>query len=196
MEENPSASSGMKRLSTTLEANSERDFHKVALDMKLALPIPVSSCNVGGQPFDCLRMSDWLGYILKFNLWHMFSGLSSPNHDHCEATWKQFWEKFARLYPKHEIFSIVAKDDLSRTAAFYFHGDEGRSRKKLPLMVLSLHSCLGKGVRAGGDKKRKANGDMKLNFLGNTLVTRFLLSVLPIGKSMVMTIVWTTCSDF
>ena len=179
VEENPSASSGMKRLATTLEANSERDFHKVALDMKLALPIPVSSCKVGGKPFDCLRMSDWLRYILKFNLWHMFSGLSSPNHDHCESTWKQCWENFACVYPKHEIFSIVAKDDLSRTAAFYLHGDEGRSRKKLPLMVLSLHSCLGKGVRAGGDKKRKANGDMRLNFLGNTLVTRFLLSVLP-----------------
>ena len=98
--------------------------------------------------------------------------------------WSTFWNKYRTLHPDHQVFSKLNDDALSRTAACYFHLDEGRTLKKAGIMVLSFHSCLGFGFRseAKNRKKRRHDGEpvsLLVNYTGATLTNRFLLAVIP-----------------
>ena len=70
--------------------------------------------------------------------------------------------------------------DLSRTAAFLIHGDEGRTLKRQAIMVTALQSALGYGF----DRKRMGRGGggprpLKVNYLGHSFTHRFIISMMP-----------------
>ena len=70
--------------------------------------------------------------------------------------------------------------DLSRTAAYFIHDDEGRTLKKGGMLVTSLQSALGRGydqkrVRVRGPNDRQ----LQVNFAGHSFTTRFVVSTIP-----------------
>ena len=125
-------------------------------------------------------MSSWARFFADRSLWWTLGGLEEPNAGRSEAQWHTFWSRYRKVCPKHPIFQQKTEEQLRRTAAVVLHGDEGRSLKKSALMVLSCHSLLGKGSGVeGGAGDADAFDAQRLNFLGHTLATRWLLAVLP-----------------
>ena len=177
---------GLRELASCSETHSERDTNRLLVGkFKLALPIPIS--KVPGEEFSegeglpMIRLRDWLAVILKINAWHHLCGLNSPDPKREQSIWSAFWEKYRALDPGHEIF-LKAREGvlkLERCAAMLLHGDEGRGRRRQAFLVVSYHSCLGKGT-AAAQRARKANKvkkpylKMATNFAGHTYTTRFL----------------------
>eukprot|EP00438_Fugacium_kawagutii_P028807 Skav222863 [mRNA] locus=scaffold2201:246431:248035:- [translate_table: standard] len=143
------------------------------------LPIKRSEMKVAGEKVQFLKMSSWAKYLLDRNLWHRLAGLKEPDDDRCSSIWSTFWERYRAMCPHHDVFQR-SKDDLARTCALVLHGDEGRSAKKAPILVVSTHSVLGYGLRSAGAKHHSDEYNlMKLNYTLSTWTTRYLLGVLP-----------------
>ena len=178
--------SSLHALARCSEAHSERDVDRVARKFKLAIPIPLHSVDIGkGVMVDILRMTSWAKWLLQeTNLGYTLTGQATRNAEHSERIWADFWQNYASIHPAHPIFSRAANDkefSLSRTYCLALHGDEGRTRKKSAVMILSCHSILGLGSRPSEHKKGKGGllGEMKVNCVGSTMTTRHLLSILP-----------------
>ena len=85
---------------------------------------------------------------------------------------RQFWNKWRNIEPNHPLFK---ESDLRQSWAVpvAVHCDEGTGQKKRPIMIVQYQPILGTGT-----SKRKRDSDPGLNYLGNSLGTRFLYSVM------------------
>lgn len=112
------------------------------------------------------------------NLWFTLSGLDEPDDRRCRAQWSLFWTQLRKIMPQHPIFrrADAGEVDLSRVAGLLLHGDEGRTKKKGAIMILSTHSILGKGSSHCASTEY---AKQDLNFCGHTWATRWLHAVLP-----------------
>lgn len=171
-------SSSVGALARCSENHSERDVQQVSTDYKLKLPIPMSPIKIGNHFISFLCMTDWATFILEQNLWHRLCGLREADHKRCSSIWKCFWQRYQKVNPDHEIFQRPGHD-FSRTCALMLHGDEGRSLRKAPLMVIAAHSILGYGISTSPADRKKMYRTQKLNYEEPTWSTRFLLAVLP-----------------
>ena len=185
-EEIPQASSSsLHSLAMCSEAHSERDVHSVALRHNLTIPIPLSTVDLDDQPVNVLRMTDWAKWIMSMNLWFSLCGLKQPDASKSDKIWTAFWRHFACRSPGHPVFQRAATDpefSLARCACLLIHGDEGRSRKKTAIMLLNVHSILGLGTAPSCKANKKRTGEliqMKLNYQGSSLVSRYFLACLP-----------------
>ena len=168
--------------------NPERDAQRLLVDkLELALTVPVSFLDTGKPSLvvPTLKLRDWAQWIVNHNLWHMLSGLKRPDAPRCAAQWTAFWKKFRMISPGHSIFQRADRGevDLSRCAAILVHGDEGRSRRRTAIMILSWHSILGQGTgplmrSKDGKDLRRQYAKLLPNFTGHTYCTRYLLAAL------------------
>ena len=165
--------------------NSERDVHKVVKKQVLRLPIPVENVTVESTNLCWINPKACLKYILDRGLWCHLCGLAPEQEDWCGPTWLQFWKNYRKVAPSCEVFSIP-DIDLSRTAAIYIHGDEGRGLKRSAYMVTNFHSALGHGSEPQNRTYKNQNGHgpirLMLNHLACTYLTRFITILMP--KSM------------
>ena len=144
----------------------------------LMLPVDISSVMLD-EAVDVIKLSSWGRFFLGRNLWHLLCGLQAPDEERCGFIWGSFWEKYRAIAPLHPVFNKTA-EQLQRTVAVLLHGDEGRSKKKYPLLVLSCHSVLGFGSGVDSNLQHVELYDkQELNWTGHTAATRWLLSVLP-----------------
>ena len=100
------------------------------------------------------------------------AGCDVHDYDGAARNWLQFWKTYQQIHPDFELFHME-NVDLSRTAAWLIHGDEGRTLKRNGLMVTSVQSALGRGF----DEKRVhgQNADsakLRVNFAGHSFTTR------------------------
>ena len=168
--------------------NPERDAQRLLVDkLELALTVPVSFLQADKPTLvvPMLRVRDWAQWIVNNNLWHMLSGLRKPDAQRCAAQWTKFWKEFRAHSPNHSVFAKADRGeiDLARTACVLMHGDEGRSRRRTAIMILSFHSILGRGTgplsrSEAGDKLRRQYAKLLPNYIGHTYTTRYLLAAL------------------
>ena len=112
--------------------------------------------------------------------WHRLAGVQ--NNTLAPTQLQTFWDRFRVLRPNHEIFELEKTTGLvlSRTVPLMIHGDEGRSKKRIPALCISAHSPLGFGVQT--KKKRtfaEMEGEQQMNYSGGAHCARFLLSIRP-----------------
>ena len=110
----------------------------------------------------------------------MMAGCCLHDYEGARRKWEQFWTTYKEIHPGFSLFDDDSVD-LSRCAAFFIHGDEGRTLKKGGMLVTSLQSALGRGydekrVRRPGEGGRD---DLQVNFAGHSFTTRFILSAIP-----------------
>ena len=166
-------------------SNSERDVHRVVKVQGLALPVPLTNIIVRRKSFPFIRSTDWLSFLVtEVEQWHRLAGLENPDPEKCQKVWSSFWANYRKLEPTHQIFSKLNDDELSRTAACYFHLDEGRGYKRTAIMIMSFHSALGFGFRKQAKKSERRFRDGRaisfyVNYTGSTLTNRFLLAAIP-----------------
>ena len=179
-EEVPAASgSSIGALARCSLSHSERDTHKLIKDFQLAADVPLSEMTVGEQQLPFLKMSDWARYLADKNLLYRFAGLAEPDPDRVSDVWRLFWNRYKAVNPRHEIFSREREGlDLGQVVGLMVHGDEGRSQKKLPMLIVSACSILGYGLRKSRASK-KTRLPQNLNYTQSTWCTRFLLAAAP-----------------
>ena len=179
VEEVPAAAhSSIGRVAAISESHAERDMHRVASACGVTLPVEMSHIAAAeGERIPFFSISSWFRFLLRFNLWHVISGVSSPDMSACCRKWGVFWERFRIVCGGHPVFAR-GKAALQRTCAMILHGDEGRSLKKTQLMVLALHSIMGFGSRVESDEAAHPDRQ-ELNMQVHTWASRYLLAVLP-----------------
>ena len=176
-------SSGLDEWARIRDQNSERDAHEVIRKQGLTLPLKLDQMRVASLSLPWISPKTWLNFIVQHGLWCRLCGLDHDQKHLSGPTWKCFWGKFRRLYPKFSLFSLPGID-LSKTAAFYIHGDEGRTLKRSGYMVTNLQSALGSGSqpqnRTHGLQPSDENSvRLKLNNLQATYLTRLVTLMVP-----------------
>lgn len=187
-EEGARKSPGLGSLAKCREGHSERDVHKVvAKDYKLSLPIDMTSLpkapgTMYSGEIKVLAIMSWLRFLVDYNVWHLLRGLRKADPPRERSILLEFWKRFRKLRPTHEVFKLADSNrlDLSRCAPLMVHGDEGRGRKKSGFLVLSFYSYIGYGTQQANQKrKHRAYDQMRLNYSGSTFIHRFITAVLP-----------------
>lgn len=174
-----SAAGGVQGWANATLKNSERDVQRLVKVQKTKLDLPISCLQASGEKVPWISATAWIRYIVKHGLWHRLAGLSDADRHLSPQIWKQFWRQYQILCPHFGLF-LEEGVDYGNLAAFYIHGDEGRTLKKNGLMVTTLQSVLGFGFDTKR-LKRGNNGDFVLrpNYVGNTLTTRFVCTAIP-----------------
>ncbi|CAK9055791.1 Uncharacterized protein SCF082_LOCUS30127 [Durusdinium trenchii] len=182
-----SRSGGLLEIARCHETHTERDTHRVLVKkLRLALDIKRSRLATTGPDVSIplLRLRDWFAFLLKHNCSHMLAGLVRPDSRRESAILCRFWALYKTWDPEHEIFAKEARGEVSFSSCvpLCFHGDEGRSRKHSPFMILSFYSMLGRGLCV--EKRQRRNATLKRylklkpNFKGHSYSSRFMFAAL------------------
>lgn len=164
------------------EENSERDVHRVIKKQGTTLDIELSFMTIRGTTIPWIDPRDWATWLIKKGLWPRLAGVNRGESEAARKMWSEFWVRFKKLQPHFELFDLeeFGDIDLSRTAAFCLHGDEGRSLKRQGIMVTSLQSILGFGYNVKRSKRNATGKDgLKVNYMGHSFTHRFVSSAIP-----------------
>ena len=146
--------------------------------LRLRMPIREVKLDIGMHPM--LKATDWVSFMDRHGFWDKLFGTTN---DLKEGKMKlaSFWHSFKQLYPGFEVFGTAAAAGIpmENFIPCYIHGDEGTHYKKSGVMILQFQSAIGQGTTLNADPKTNDKKHIKVNQLGVTLCTRFLLSVLP-----------------
>ena len=172
----------LRELAALRLADAEEGCHKIFRKYGLTCLVPRELVNAGeGELSKCpmILFSSWVRYLLDEDKLDAICGLEEEDR---EATLEEFWRRYEALNPQHEIFRLAARGDVSlrQTIPVYSHVDDGRTYRSKPLMILSIHGALGAGTRSfnkrmGVRKFHIKRNPMKLNFVGNTWGSQFLI---------------------
>ena len=168
---------GVQSWASCHPSNSERDCQIVMKRQKTKLNIPIESILCNGVQVPWISPESWLQFLVRKGLWPVLAGCELHDYDGARANWSEFWRKYEKVNPCFELFQ-EENVDYANTAAWFVHGDEGRTLKRGALMVTSLQSALGKGY----DEKRVQKGQspqLRVNFAGQTLTTRHVVTTIP-----------------
>ena len=77
---------------------------------------------LAGYPW--LKPSDMIRALHRWN--QLGTILPEATLDASKQHLTIYWERFRTLYPDHDIFDILTKDQLQLTLPVKIHGDEGR----------------------------------------------------------------------
>ena len=150
-------------------------------DFGLALDVPITYVNVGNPKADVplLKPTDFYQHLADIGKWDILYGKQDA------SLLPLFWQRFAEVEPNNTIHDAFESGvlDPCRTIPLVLHGDEGRGKKRRPVMIVNTHSLIGAGCRSyaawheEAPELRKAS--MGVNLKGSSMETRFLAFVLP-----------------
>ncbi|CAK9002313.1 unnamed protein product [Durusdinium trenchii] len=204
--ENPSTPAPKPKAKATASTLQE---HGSALQEEMAghplsglVPSSIHRFEENGQlaELEYLRGRDVLRYLLRNYPWTLLGGLD-PGED-AQNMLETFWGLYRKEHPTHQIFQLADDNDstvrLRYCVPLMIHGDGGRTLKKQPLEVISLHPVLGiDTVKKNATdsfqctcQTRKTYGGFdtahplaqKLNSKHLTYLTYFLLCAFPSKK--------------
>ena len=141
------------------ENNLRRNLHAMLvktgrqLDVKISrIPCPaqvIQGSKVSKKVVDwpVIHFSDWI----KAALIHRGEILLGGNHATQTQSWQnlfgQFWTDYQLCDPQHPIYSEVEEGNQCLFLPFTHHGDEGRGRNKVPVLIENFCPVIGyKGV--------------------------------------------------
>lgn len=135
----------------------------------LSAGIPFDYVDLGlKSPQPILSIANFIGTLNKNSKMDIIlMGNRAPE-------FRAFWNHWRQLQPEHEIFRSLDSEKLNWTCPIVIHCDEGTSQKKKALMIVQYHAMLGRGSR----KRRSTDENPGVNFVGNSVLTRHLWSVM------------------
>ena len=179
-----STDAGIQKLGKLSTGHSETGVQKVLNEHGCNVPVPVQFVNLPSQRnFPYVLMSDWIKYLAVSDRLHYLIGTKDQMER--RKLCLEFWRRFELVRPSHPVFAMAraSQIDLGSTWPLLHHGDEGRSYRKLPIMILSTHGVLGAGCSQAADGNKAdypiADNPMRLNFLGCSLTTHFIFAAAP-----------------
>ncbi|CAE7228072.1 unnamed protein product, partial [Symbiodinium microadriaticum] len=175
-----SKEAGVKALANVSLGHTEEGVHRVFAKQGLSLPVKISYADFPSCPkIPYIKLSDWILYLSSASRLHFLTGVKDPLQR--SAVCKEFWERWRFAHPNHPIFA--SGQDLSRCVPILHHGDEGRTYRRLAIMVISTHGVLGRGTKQHRPRKNVpiAEDEMRMNFLGSTMVSHYIFAAMPHG---------------
>jgi hypothetical protein len=148
---------------------------------KHCLDVPIMSADKLGEggrhPY--LSPADMFKEMANRKMTGVLTG--TPTLKDGERLLLEYWLRFGALYPNHQAYAIARKNGFMKSIPILLHGDEGTSKKKQAVMILSYAGVLGKGTRKARKtivktKERVTSSKGGVNIWGNSLATRFLFT--------------------
>lgn len=85
--------------------------------------------------------SSWMKYLLRKQSYLVLGGIDIEDTAKWQAMLSEFWNLYNEFDPSN-IMSEPNAPPLTHTVPLYIHGDEGRGKYKLPIMVEGIQPCL------------------------------------------------------
>ena len=178
------SSKGLNELKKVNLKDSEEQAHRVFRQFGQSLPVKITKVQIQSmKDFPLVKFSSWLKYVIEYDELDRLTGAGDITS--MQSVLRTFWERYKTNNPKHLMYHSKTGAALhpEMTIPVVHHGDEGRSKKKKQVMILSSTPVLGKG-----SSRLKTEfsdfGDsnpLNLNMLGDTYLTHFLSAVMPIS---------------
>ena len=133
------------------------------------------------QAYPFLKVGSWIETLDACGKLHRLTGLGEGQPFTCfKTTLQEYWRKFEKLHPDHEVFTYARGDPSFFESALpvYVHGDEGTTYKKAGCLCLSFHCPFGKGTLSSKVGQIDGHAGSDTNFKGHAFETRFLLGAL------------------
>ena len=164
--------------------HAEESVHRLFEKEGLSIPVKISYVDLQETPnVPYIKLSDWVTYLASSGRLHNLTGVKDNGVR--KSLCAEFWERWRRIQPTHPIFAAAdgQKVRLEDSIPLLHHGDEGRTYKRLAIMILSTHGMTGLGshqYRGHNLSHHSVRTDpMKMNFLGATMRTHFVWAALP-----------------
>ena len=136
------------------EGNLRRNLHKAVESRQL--PVKISKARVPVKLYKrgkvkiesvdwpVLYLSDWLKCALEFGGQLVLAGHQTLDQDSWQSTFRTFWDAYRSVDPTHPLFEHAESLGLDTGLFFPYtiHGDEGRGRCRIPVMVESFSPLL------------------------------------------------------
>ncbi|CAE7226882.1 unnamed protein product, partial [Symbiodinium sp. CCMP2456] len=173
----------VKRLGEVPLTHSESGVHKVLEASGCSLEVPLSYVDIPTQKkMPYITMTSWVQFLSKSDRLHYLTGVADGMER--RKLCREFWTRVQQIRPGHPVFADASAGTirLEDTVPLLHHGDEGRSYRKTPIMILSTHGLLGSGSHKTERPKGKTSLEhdgMDLNFIGATMTTHYIFTAMP-----------------
>ncbi|CAE7232915.1 unnamed protein product [Symbiodinium microadriaticum] len=145
------------------KTNASRNLHRLIHREGVTLPLEISMVQIPVRKwrpsvkkvmvyYPCIYPSTWMSYLLEKQSYLILGGVDLQEPSKWQSALSDFWMQFV-LYDQHHIMNKPGAPPRTHTVPLYLHGDEGRGKYKLPIMVEAVQP--------------------------HTYTTRFLFSVVP-----------------
>ena len=135
--------------------NISRNFHQNLVREKRLLQVKVTMVKLRvlvhrpkvrqmklDYPF--IRLIDWAQYLLQHHSEHVLGGHNIQHVAEYTAMFRQFWRNYYNLDPSHECYVKFKKfADMGSLIPFCIHGDEGRGKAKIPILITAYQFVIG-----------------------------------------------------
>lgn len=92
--------------------------------------------------------SDWIKTVLTNRPELLLGGNQATETSEWHSLFDQFWNDYQCCDPSHPVFTQVEEAQRCLFLPFTFHGDEGRGRNKVPVLIESFCPLISyKGIR-------------------------------------------------
>ena len=90
--------------------------------------------------------SSWMKFLLREHSYLVLGGIDIMDTARWQALLSEFW-LLHKAYDTSHIMSGRHTPPVTHTVPLYIHGDEGRGKYKLPIMVEGIQPCISfKGI--------------------------------------------------
>ena len=150
--------------------NVSRNFHaRLARDKRL-LQVKVSSVKLRlrvhrprvrqvQQDYPFIGLMDWGRFLLENHSEHMLGGFHISEESKYTDMFSRFWRNYYELDPDHMVYSQFNSSQMGWVVPYAIHGDEGRGKAKIPILITSYQMVIG----VGGEDATNMKGHPVLN---------------------------------
>ena len=131
------------------EQNIRRNLHKLIHVQGKCLPLQISgaACHVKKAmgkigvrllSWPVILLSTWMHYALLNASRLLLAGWHITKREKWKNTFRKFWHKYRFIDPEHPIYHTDEPVDYGLYMPYTIHGDEGRGKNRVPVMVESF----------------------------------------------------------
>lgn len=136
-----------------LDSHICRNLHSTAKKFDKVLPVQISSVPTSVRisrrrpqrvpvNYPVLYLSDWAECIFNGGGHFFLGGRSLDQLGEFQSILLDFWEKFHIADPNFGFCNEVPRSEWHQAIPIALHGDEGRGRQKLPVMVMAAQTVI------------------------------------------------------
>ena len=134
------------------KTNVCRNLHRLIHREGVTIPLEISLVKIPVRKrrpcvqrvmvwYPCIYPSTWMSYLLKNQSYLVLGGVDIQEPSKWQGVLSDFWRLYLQ-YDNCHIMNEPGSPAQTHTIPLYLHGDEGRGKYKLPIMVEAIQPCL------------------------------------------------------
>ena len=129
-----------------------RNLHRLIHREGLTVPVKIDMVQVPIRKrrptvrklmvwYPVIYPSTWMSFLMKEHSDLLLGGIPLEKISKWEALLDGFWAKY-KAYDAGHVMNGATAPPTNRTIPIFLHGDEGRGKYKLPIMVEAFQACI------------------------------------------------------